>query len=67
LSSRKKTLTRLALLYCADLSHRLPPNPKLTSERRKHNNKVNETPPPKEKALIPPEQSESGAADVRRL
>jgi len=45
----------------------LPPNAKLTSERRKHNLSDNQTPPPKEQAVITPEQSESGAADVRRV
>ena len=41
------------------------PNTKLTSERRKHNQKPDETRWPKEKALITPERNEYGAADVR--
>jgi hypothetical protein len=42
------------------------PNGLLTSERRKHDYNDNETRWPKEQAVITPEQSESGAADVRR-
>jgi len=44
-----------------------PPNAKLTRERRKHNHTDSEITPPKEKRLITPEQSESGAAYVQRL
>jgi hypothetical protein len=42
------------------------PNQKLTCERRKHDLSVDESTWPKEKRVIAPEQSESGAADVRR-
>jgi hypothetical protein len=41
-------------------------NLKLTCERRKHNHTANKPTPPKEDRPITPEQSESGAADVRR-
>ena len=42
------------------------PNPKLCRQGWMPDDNDNPNPPPKEKALITPEQSESGAADVRR-
>jgi hypothetical protein len=45
----------------------LMPNTVLRGERRKHLTDDDETPPPKEKALITPERSESAPTNVRRL